>query len=247
MRKRLAQTASLRPLSGTVLARERRTILAYDVSLAWSGLLLIAFGLVMVYSASIAMAEASGRGKIDEAASRRELTKLLAHHDRIDARWLDYEMDAARLLDFPMMTDMRQPLTVAFHKARSHADLLRPATVDDAIGDRGTQLDYRDAVHDYATAFDVAAADAIRRRRSDFSAEGQQRLERAASAACGVRRRSDPTRTPERLRQGAPRARWADGVARHHARRNRAPDRRGDRGLTAAGRPESRRVDQRYR
>jgi hypothetical protein len=195
----------------------------------------------------IAMAAASGRGKIDEAASRRELSKLLAHHDRIDARWLDYEMDVARLLDFPMMTDMRQPLTVAFHKARSHADLLRPATVDDAIGDRGTQLDYRDAVHDYAAAFDVAEADAIRRRRSDFSAEGQQRLERAVSAACGVRRRSDPTRTPERLRQGAPRARWADGVARHHARRNRAPDRRGDRGLTAASRPESRRVDQRYR
>jgi hypothetical protein len=51
---------------------------------------------------------------------------LLAHHDRIDARWLDYEMDVARLLDFPMMTDMRQPLTVAFHKARSHAGLLRP-------------------------------------------------------------------------------------------------------------------------
>jgi len=121
------------------------------------------------------------------------------------------------------------------------------ATVDDAIGDRGTQLDYRDAVHDYAAAFDVAEADAIRRRRKDFSAEGQQRLERAASAACGVRRRSDPTRTPARLRQGAPRARWADGVARHHARRNRAPDRRGDRGLTAASRPESRRVDQRYR
>jgi hypothetical protein len=44
----------------------------------------------------------------------------------------------------------------------------------------------------------VAEADAIRRRRSDFSAEGQQRLERAASAACGVRRRSDPTRTPQR-------------------------------------------------
>ena len=34
-------------------------MLAYDVSLAWSGLVLIAFGLVMVYSASIAMAEAS--------------------------------------------------------------------------------------------------------------------------------------------------------------------------------------------
>ncbi len=34
-------------------------MLALDVSLAWSALLLLAIGLVMVYSASIAMAEAS--------------------------------------------------------------------------------------------------------------------------------------------------------------------------------------------
>src|ERR1700712_2915855 len=96
----------------------------------------------------IAVAEASGRGKVDEVAARRELTKVSAQHDRVDGRWLDYEMDVAKLLDFPMMTDMRQPLTVAFHKARSRADLLRPATIDDAIGDRGTLLDYRDAVHE---------------------------------------------------------------------------------------------------
>jgi cell division protein FtsW len=37
-----------------------RTMLIYDVTLAWSALLLLAIGLVMVYSASIAMAEASG-------------------------------------------------------------------------------------------------------------------------------------------------------------------------------------------
>ena len=34
-------------------------------------------------------------------------------------------------------------------------------------------------MHEYAAAFDVAEAEAIRRRRSDFSAEGQERLERA--------------------------------------------------------------------
>ena len=81
----------------------------------------------------VAVAEASGRGKVDEATARRELTKVGAQHDRVDGRWLDYEMDVAKLLDFPMMTDMRQPLTVAFHKARSRADLLRPATADDVI------------------------------------------------------------------------------------------------------------------
>jgi len=36
-----------------------RTMLAYDASLAWAALMLLAIGLVMVYSASIAMAESS--------------------------------------------------------------------------------------------------------------------------------------------------------------------------------------------
>ena len=39
--------------------REGRSMLIYDVTLAWAALLLLAIGLVMVYSASIAMAEAS--------------------------------------------------------------------------------------------------------------------------------------------------------------------------------------------
>src|SRR5437773_6886738 len=57
MRKRLALTATLRPTVQT--GRERNSLLIYDSTLAWAGLLLLAIGLVMVYSASIAMAEAS--------------------------------------------------------------------------------------------------------------------------------------------------------------------------------------------
>jgi len=152
----------------------------------------------------IAVAEASGRGKVDEAAARRELTKVGAQHDRVDERWLDYEMDVAKLLDFPMMTDMRQPLTVAFHKARSRADLLRPATTDDLLGDRAAQLDYRDAVHDYASAFDVAEAEAIRRRRSDFSQDGQDRLERAQHL---LRVASDEAATPHERQNAYAKAR----------------------------------------
>ena len=148
----------------------------------------------------IAVAEAQGRGKLDEAASRRELTKLLAQHDRTDARWLDYEVDVAKLLDFPMMTDMRQPLTVAFHKSRSRADLLRPATDRRRHRrPRDAMLDYRDAVHDYAAAFDVAEAEAIRSRRSDFSTEGQQRSN-ARSCCCGW----PPTSRRHRRSAGAP-------------------------------------------
>ena len=62
MRKRLTAGALVaRPLRQPLrpLPREPRAMLAWDVSLGWATLLLLAFGLVMVYSASIAMAEAS--------------------------------------------------------------------------------------------------------------------------------------------------------------------------------------------
>jgi DNA primase catalytic subunit len=129
--------------------------------------------------AKIAIAEASGRGRDNADNQRREIVKLLAAHDRTDARWLDYEVDVARLLDFPLMTDMRNPLTVAFHKAKQRADLLRPERPDDVLSDRNAQLEYRDAVHDYVSAFDIAETEAVRRRRSDFSDDDQQRLARA--------------------------------------------------------------------
>ena len=127
----------------------------------------------------IAVAEASGRKRDNQADYRREIAKLLAMHDRTDARWLDYEVDIAKLLDFPLMTDMRNPLTVAFHNAKRQAELLRPDRPEDLLSDRTAQLEYRDAVHDYVGAFDIAEAEAIRRRRSDFSEDDQQRLARA--------------------------------------------------------------------
>jgi cell division protein FtsW len=58
MRKRLMETASLlRPSAPSRTAA--RSMLTFDVSLAWTGLMLLALGVVMVYSASIAMAEAN--------------------------------------------------------------------------------------------------------------------------------------------------------------------------------------------
>ena len=58
MRKRLLQSATLVRTAGAS-RQGARSMLTFDVSLAWATLLLLAIGLVMVYSASIAMAEAS--------------------------------------------------------------------------------------------------------------------------------------------------------------------------------------------
>jgi hypothetical protein len=152
----------------------------------------------------VAVAEAAGRARGNDTANRREMTRLLDQHNRTDAKWLEYELDIAKLLDFPMMTDMRNPLTIGFHKAKSRADLLRPEAVDDLMGDRDAQLEYRDAVADYVSAFDAAEAEAIRRRRSDFSSDDQQRIERAQRL---MRLASDSGATPQERQSAYRRAR----------------------------------------
>ena len=158
----------------------------------------------------IAVAEAAGRSQTSEIKRRRELRRILDQHGETDARWLEYEIDIAKLLDFPLMTDMRDPLTVAFHKAKSHADWLRPDSVDDILGDRNAQLEYRDAVGEYVAAFDVAESEAIRRRRSDFSAEARERLERAQHL---LRLASDSGATPQERQSAYARAkRELDGL-----------------------------------
>jgi cell division protein FtsW len=61
MRNRVVDTANVAPRRAAPreAARHPRAMLAYDVSLAWTTLALLAIGVVMVYSASIASAEAS--------------------------------------------------------------------------------------------------------------------------------------------------------------------------------------------
>ena len=131
--------------------------------------------------AKIAAARARADDHADELAQRREIDKTIAEHEKTDAKWFAYELDPITLLDFPMMTDLREPLTVDFHKAKRRADLLRPVTAQALVGDRRAQDDYREAVHSYVIAFDVAEAEAKRRRRGGFTRDEQEHLVRAQS------------------------------------------------------------------
>jgi hypothetical protein len=135
---------------------------------------------------------ASGTG--NQVALWRLLRRVLDEHGRTDARWLDYELDAAKLLDFPVMTDMRDPLTVAFHKAKLRADFLRPVQAEDLLDDRETAARYMAAVEDYVTAFNAAESEAKRRRRNDFDRIGQQRIARAQNL---IRVASDSAAAPQ--------------------------------------------------
>ena len=138
--------------------------------------------------------EPQQRGPRNPAAQLRAITRTVKEHDRTDTRWLDYELDVTKLLDYPLMTDMRDPFTQRFHRAKLRADLLRPADAGDLVDDLDAARDYLDAVEEYVTAFDVAEAEAIRKRRSAFSRGEQQRMSRAHSA---LRIATDTAATPQ--------------------------------------------------
>jgi uncharacterized protein (DUF934 family) len=114
-----------------------------------------------------------------DARSRADrVTRLMHAHDDVTRRWLDYELDVAKLIAFPTMSDGREPLTAAFLRAKKTADAARPASPD-AVLDAEAVAEYRDAVHDYEVAFDVAEQDARRRRDSGFTDTERKRLDRA--------------------------------------------------------------------
>ncbi|MFT3898617.1 MAG: hypothetical protein QM728_00005 [Gordonia sp. (in: high G+C Gram-positive bacteria)] len=128
------------------------------------------------------MAKAKSAAQIEENRLTRvnaeQLRTALRTHDDVDQRWWDYEIDLATIISYPMLVDVREPLTRDFHKAKSRADLLRPppgATIDDPA----EFVEYREAVVDYAAAFDAAEREARRRKQADFSPVERDSLERA--------------------------------------------------------------------
>lgn len=118
-------------------------------------------------------ARATEQQAASESGTR--IRRVLAAHDEVTQRWFAYETDLGTLIDFPMMTDMREPLTVDFHRAKVVADGLRP---DDPaeLADHLTYTEFRDAVQAERVAFDIAEREATRRRHRGFSAAEQTSL-----------------------------------------------------------------------
>jgi hypothetical protein len=152
---------------------------------------------VMHAKAELKAAQAAARGKavaaaslppitgataVPEPAAREtqatQLERLFATHDAVTARWLEYELDVAKIIAFPAMSDGRQPLTAAFLRAKRIADGLRPASPKARLS-KEQLAEYRNAVADFEVAFDVAERDARRIRDSSFTEVERKRLETA--------------------------------------------------------------------
>lgn len=113
-----------------------------------------------------------------QLSSNELLERLFAEHDEITARWLDYELDVAKLIAYPAMSDGRQPLTAAFLRAKKTADTLRPSSANAKVSEQQV-TEYLDAVGNCAVAFEVAEQEAKRLRNSTFSEAERKKLDRA--------------------------------------------------------------------
>jgi hypothetical protein len=138
-----------------------------------------------------------------EQASQAQVAALMAAHDAVNRRWLDYELDVGKLIDFPVMTDVREPLTVAFLRAKKAADGLRPAAPADIATAAGL-AEYRTAVHGFELAFDVAEREAMRIKDHNFTELERQRL---ATARKLLNIASDNAATPAERQTAYKRAR----------------------------------------
>ncbi len=138
-----------------------------------------------------------------EQASRSEVAALMAAHDSVNHKWLDYELDVGKLIEFPLMTDVREPLTVAFLRAKKEADGLRPAAPED-IATAARLAEYRAAVHGFELAFDVAEREAKRIKDGNFTGPERQRL---ATARKLLRIAEDSAATPAERQTAYKRAR----------------------------------------
>lgn len=138
-----------------------------------------------------------------EQASQAQVAALIAAHDAVNQRWLDYELDIGKLIDFPVMTDVREPLTVAFLRAKKDADGLRPAAPAD-ITTAARLAEYRAAVHGFELAFDVAEREAKWIKDHNFTEPERQRL---ATARKLLNIASDQAATPAERQTAYKRAR----------------------------------------
>jgi hypothetical protein len=138
-----------------------------------------------------------------EQATAAEVQQLMDTHADINKRWLEYELDVGKLIDYPVMTDVREPLTVAFLRAKREADGLRPAAPAD-ITSKARMDEYRAAVNSFQIAFEVAEREARRIKDRNFSGPERERLTKARKL---LRIAEDEAATPAERQTAYKRAR----------------------------------------
>jgi prepilin-type N-terminal cleavage/methylation domain-containing protein len=105
--------------------------------------------------------------------------KLITRHRELRMKWASYEIDMAKLIDFPLMTDMREPVTAALHKALKKAADLEPSSAKAMASHPVVNSDFWNAVNDLDAAFHTAEQTAKKVAWSKFTPSERKSLSTA--------------------------------------------------------------------
>lgn len=105
--------------------------------------------------------------------------EIMDNHNRIRSEWMTYETDLLKMIDYPMLTDMGEPVTIELHKALKNAVMHSPKSLKGLDRVPFADSDYAKAVSELDTAWHVAESKAKLANWSKFDKEEQKNLQRA--------------------------------------------------------------------
>lgn len=105
--------------------------------------------------------------------------KLVARNHEVRKAWGSYETDMAKIIDFPMMNDMKEPTVSTLHGALRKVRQLEPASVKSVAHIPYTESPFAGAVQDLEIAFETAEREAKKVAWSKFTVEERKNLAKA--------------------------------------------------------------------
>ena len=101
---------------------------------------------------------------------------LVNRHEKIRAQWVAYEMDMDKLIDMPVMADMREPVIIALHKALKTTSSLAPKSLDKFAYTPVKDSAFLAAVNDLEVSLNSAEQTAKKIAWSKFTKEERRSL-----------------------------------------------------------------------
>lgn len=152
------------------------------VEFPWEVILGVGIGAIIFVGFVVAIVRLSKRVINEKNLTQKNIEgwkSLEADHKAVISEWMDYEMDIIKTIDFPMLSDMAEPVTVAFHQAMKTAQLHAPKTMKGLGSVPFGTSDYAKAVRELETAWKIAESKARLSSWSMFDLDEKKRLQKA--------------------------------------------------------------------
>lgn len=152
------------------------------VEFPWEVILGVGIGAVIFVGFIVAIVRMSKRVINEKNLAQKNIEgwkSLEEDHKAVISEWMAYETDIIKTIDFPMLSDMAEPVTIAFHQAMKNAQLHAPKNMKSMGSVPFGASDYAKAVRELETAWKIAESKARLSSWSMFDLDEKKRLQKA--------------------------------------------------------------------